>query len=130
MERPTRRERITCLKGSRIPAQSVAREEDLESAIFPPPSSLGLQTSKGQNREIGVFTQVECENPQNGEETACDPLRVDPPEGILVAAKAVPVRARRRKTMSRRIGQNGTVEVRNGAYRGRWFEDVAGWGFR
>ena len=28
--------------------------------------------------------------------------------------------------MSRRIGQNGTVEVRNGAYRGRWFEDVAG----
>ena len=28
--------------------------------------------------------------------------------------------------MSRRIGQNGTIEVRNGAYRGRWFEDVAG----
>jgi integrase len=28
--------------------------------------------------------------------------------------------------MSQRIGQNGTVEVRNGAYRGRWFEDVAG----
>lgn len=27
--------------------------------------------------------------------------------------------------MSRRVGQNGTVEVRNGAYRGRWFEDVA-----
>jgi integrase len=73
-----------------------------------------------------VFTQEECENPQNGEETACDPLRVDPPESILVAAKAVPVRARRRKTMSRRVGQNGTVEVRNGAYRGRWFEDVAG----
>jgi integrase len=40
---------------------------------------------------------------------------------------AVPITARKRsKSMSRRIGQNGTVEVRNGAYRGRWFEDVAG----
>ena len=40
---------------------------------------------------------------------------------------AVPTSARkRRKSMSRRIGQNGTVEKRNGAYRGRWFEDVAG----
>jgi integrase len=40
---------------------------------------------------------------------------------------AVPIAARKRsKSMSRRIGQNGTVEVRNGAYRGRWFEDVAG----
>src|SRR5882724_5819708 len=40
---------------------------------------------------------------------------------------AVPISARKRsKSMSRRIGQNGTVEVRNGAYRGRWFEDVAG----
>lgn len=40
---------------------------------------------------------------------------------------AVPITARkRRKSMSRRIGQNGTIEVRNGAYRGRWFEDVAG----
>ncbi len=39
---------------------------------------------------------------------------------------AVPITARkRRKSMSRRVGQNGTVEVRNGAYRGRWFEDVA-----
>jgi len=39
---------------------------------------------------------------------------------------AVPITARKRsKSMSRRIGQNGTVEVRNGAYRGRWFEDVA-----
>jgi hypothetical protein len=28
--------------------------------------------------------------------------------------------------MSRRIGQNGYIEVRNGAYRGRWLEDVAG----
>src|SRR2546426_12463525 len=39
---------------------------------------------------------------------------------------AVPVRARRRKSMSRRTGQNGTIEVRNGAYRGRWLEDVPG----
>jgi integrase len=40
---------------------------------------------------------------------------------------AVPITARkRRESMSRRIGQNGTVEVRNGAYRGRWFEDLAG----
>jgi integrase len=40
---------------------------------------------------------------------------------------AVPIRARkRRKSMSRRIGQNGTLEVRNGAYRGRWLEDVPG----
>ncbi len=28
--------------------------------------------------------------------------------------------------MSRRTGQNGTIEVRNGAYRGRWLEDVPG----
>ncbi len=28
--------------------------------------------------------------------------------------------------MSRRIGQNGTIEVRDGAYRGRWLEDVPG----
>jgi integrase len=28
--------------------------------------------------------------------------------------------------LSRRIGQNGSVEVRNGAYRGRWLEDVPG----
>jgi integrase len=33
---------------------------------------------------------------------------------------------RRRKSMSRRIGQDGTIEVRNGAYRGRWLEDVPG----
>src|SRR6266581_6659980 len=39
---------------------------------------------------------------------------------------AVPVQARRRKTISRRIGQNGTLEVRDGAYRGRWLEDVPG----
>ena len=45
---------------------------------------------------------------------------------VVSSAPAVPVRARRRKSMSRRIGQNGTIEVRNGAYRGRWFEDVAG----
>src|SRR5215510_2881813 len=40
--------------------------------------------------------------------------------------RAVPIRARRRKAMSRRIGQNGTIEVRDGAYRGRWLEDVPG----
>ena len=28
--------------------------------------------------------------------------------------------------MSRRTGQNGSVSVRNGAYRGRWLEDVPG----
>lgn len=28
--------------------------------------------------------------------------------------------------MSRRIGQNGSIEVRNGAYRGRWLVDVPG----
>jgi integrase len=45
--------------------------------------------------------------------------------GAMVSP-AVPITARkRRKSMSRRVGQNGTVEVRNGAYRGRWFEDVA-----
>ncbi len=45
----------------------------------------------------------------------------------VTVSPAVPISARkRRKSMSRRIGQNGTVEVRNGAYRGRWFEDVAG----
>jgi integrase len=43
-----------------------------------------------------------------------------------IVSSAVPVRARRKKSMSRRTGQNGTIEVRNGAYRGRWFEDVAG----
>jgi integrase len=44
-----------------------------------------------------------------------------------MVSPAVPIAARKRiKSMSRRIGQNGTVEVRNGAYRGRWFEDVAG----
>jgi integrase len=53
---------------------------------------------------------------------------------ILVSAEAgdtvspaVPITARKRKkSTSRRVGQNGTVEERNGAYRGRWFEDVAG----
>src|SRR5882762_7090540 len=45
---------------------------------------------------------------------------------VLPFPTAVPITARkRRKSMSRRVGQNGTVEVRNGAYRGRWFEDVA-----
>ena len=47
-------------------------------------------------------------------------------DGHGIVPSAVPIRARRRKSMSQRIGQNGTVEVRNGAYRGRWFEDVAG----
>jgi integrase len=48
-------------------------------------------------------------------------------EAGAIVSPAVPITARkRRKSMSRRIGQNGTVEVRNGAYRGRWFEDVAG----
>src|SRR5260370_34459054 len=47
-------------------------------------------------------------------------------EAGAIVSPAVPITARkRRKSMSRRIGQNGTVEVRNGAYRGRWFEDVA-----
>jgi len=47
-------------------------------------------------------------------------------EASAIVSPAVPITARkRRKSMSRRIGQNGTVEVRNGAYRGRWFEDVA-----
>jgi hypothetical protein len=46
---------------------------------------------------------------------------------VIPSTSAVPITARKRsKSMSRRIGQNGTVEVRNGAYRGRWFEDVAG----
>ena len=39
---------------------------------------------------------------------------------------AVPIPARRRKTVSRRVGQNGSIEVRDGAYRGRWLDDVAG----
>jgi integrase len=34
--------------------------------------------------------------------------------------------ARRRKTMSRRSGQNGTVELRKGVWRGRYLVDVAG----
>jgi len=47
--------------------------------------------------------------------------------GDVIVSPAVPIEAgKRRKSMSRRIGQNGTVEVRNGAYRGRWFEDVVG----
>jgi integrase len=47
-------------------------------------------------------------------------------EAGAIVSPAVPITARkRRKSMSRRVGQNGTVEVRNGAYRGRWFEDVA-----
>ena len=33
---------------------------------------------------------------------------------------------RRGKSMSRRIGQNGSVEVRNGAWRGRFLIDVPG----
>src|SRR5258708_34465146 len=33
---------------------------------------------------------------------------------------------RRGKTMSRRTGKNGTVEERNGAWRGRFLVDVAG----
>src|SRR5882672_5012090 len=49
------------------------------------------------------------------------------PGRVIPFPTAVPITARKRsKSMSRRIGQNGTVEVRNGAYRGRWFEDVAG----
>jgi len=50
-----------------------------------------------------------------------------PHSACAIVPPAVPITARkRRKSMSRRIGQNRTVEVRNGAYRGRWFEDVAG----
>lgn len=41
-------------------------------------------------------------------------------------AQAVPVQARRKKTMSRRTGQDGTIEMRNGAYRGRWLIDLPG----
>ena len=33
---------------------------------------------------------------------------------------------RRRKSLSRRIGQNGYVEVKNGYYRGRYRTDVPG----
>jgi hypothetical protein len=53
-------------------------------------------------------------------------LEVYPIQESDTVSPAVPIAARKRiKSMSRRIGQNGTVEVRNGAYRGRWFEDVA-----
>ena len=48
------------------------------------------------------------------------------PTHTAICEQAVPIRARRRKAMSRRIGQNGTIEVRDGAYRGRWLEDVPG----
>src|SRR3981189_3544682 len=61
---------------------------------------------------------IESETPLAGESL---PGRV-----VIPFPAAVPITARKRKkSMSRRIGQNGTVEVRNGAYRGRWFEDVA-----
>jgi hypothetical protein len=33
---------------------------------------------------------------------------------------------RRGKSMSRRIGQNGSIELRNGAWRGRYLVDVPG----
>src|ERR1700756_5446188 len=46
-----------------------------------------------------------------------------PPSTISVATSRT---ARRRKTMSRRSGQNGTVELRKGVWRGRYLVDVAG----
>src|SRR5437879_2370392 len=48
------------------------------------------------------------------------------PSCDTIRDEAVPVLRRRGKSMSRRTGQNGTIEVRNGAYRGRWLEDVPG----
>jgi integrase len=53
-------------------------------------------------------------------------LEVSPFDKSDTINPAVPIRARRKKSMSRRIGQNGTIEVRDGAYRGRWLEDVPG----
>src|SRR6266852_4872956 len=48
-----------------------------------------------------------------------------PASGIIDAATVRTVH-RRGKSMSRRTGQNGTVEVRNGAWRGRFLVDVPG----
>src|SRR5260370_16542664 len=44
----------------------------------------------------------------------------------IIAPATVRTVHRRGKSMSRRIGQNGSVEVRNGAWRGRYLVDVCG----
>jgi integrase len=63
---------------------------------------------------------------KSGLPASVENLEVYPQEKSDTIRPAVPIEARKRsKSMSRRIGQDGTVEVRNGAYRGRWFEDVA-----
>src|SRR5882762_8321005 len=55
-------------------------------------------------------------------------LRPSSPLSISDIIPAATVRTvhRRGKSMSRRTGQNGTVEERNGAWRGRYLVDVAG----
>jgi len=69
---------------------------------------------------------LHCET-ETGQAGAVTIATVTEQQSSVTVSPAVPISARkRRKSMSRRIGQNGTVELRNGAYRGRWFEDVAG----
>src|ERR1700739_1327866 len=49
---------------------------------------------------------------------------------VIISTATVQAVHRRGKSMSRRTGQNGTVEPRNGAWRGRYLVDVAGQGQR
>lgn len=78
-------------------------------------------------RRLGEFVSdyVEGDIPDLAE---MDYLRVDYCHNFQVgsATSRTVNRRRRKKTMTRRTGQNGTVELRNRVWRGRYLVDVAG----
>lgn len=86
---------------------------------------LGLSVSIHQNFEKPDVVLGPSVGPRHDGTASPVLLQPDLQPGILkpVAADST---GKRGKALSRRIGQNGSIEIRNGMYRGRYLIDVAG----